>query len=244
MLGFCKSVYEWDQSGAERELRRAVELNPDYAFAHIWRGEVLSDMGRPKEALAELDRARELGPTSLMVSDQRGWALYMARKYDEAIAQIHKTIELEPRFAHAHCWLGKVYLQKGMLRAGLAELEAAARLPGGDSKLYAPWLGYAYALSGKRGDAFKIIETLTAQDQKGFASPFGVAAIYCGLGQRDQALAWLENAYQARDPLMADLSIEPAFDPLRSDARFQDLVRRTLSPYEPRGERVADRART
>ena len=94
VLGFCKSVYEWDQSGAERELRRAVELNPGYAFAHIWRGEVLSDMGRPKEALAELDRARELGPTSLMVSDQRGWALYMApkvRRGDRPDSQDHRA---------------------------------------------------------------------------------------------------------------------------------------------------------
>jgi tetratricopeptide (TPR) repeat protein len=112
-LGFYNNVYEWDLVGSDRDLRRAIELNPGYAFAHIWRGELLSDMQRHAEAVAELDRARELDPTSLMVSDQRGWVLYMARRYDEAIAQIRRTVELEPRFAHAHCWLGKVYLQKG-----------------------------------------------------------------------------------------------------------------------------------
>jgi len=165
-LGFYKSVYEWDQPDADRELLRAIELNPGYAFAHMWRGEVLSDMQRHSEALGELDRARELDPTSLMVSDQRGWVLYMARRYDEAIAQIGRTIELEPRFAHAHCWLGKAYLQKGMLREGLTELQEAASLPGGDSTLYAPWVGYAYALSGKRTEAVEVIERMKAQEHK------------------------------------------------------------------------------
>ena len=232
-LGFYKSLHEWDQPGADRELRRAIELNPGYAFAHIWRGEGLSLMERHAEAVAELDRARELDPTSLMVSDQRGWVLYMARRYDDAIEQIRRTIELEPHFAHAHCWLGKTYLQKGMLREGLAELEEATSLPGGDSQLYTRWLGYAYALSSRRVEAFKVIERIKGQEQKGFASPSGVAAIYCGLGERGQALAWLEKAYQERDPDLPEAKIEPVFDPLRSDVHFQDLVRRvTPQPQE------------
>ena len=233
VLGYYKEAYEWDEPGSEREFQRAIEFNPGYVFAHIWRGEVLSDLERHTEALAELDRACELDPTSLMVSDQRGWVLYMARRYDEAVQQIRKTIELEPRFAHAHCWLGKAYLQKGMLPEGLAELEEATNLPGGGSQLYTRWLGYAYALSGKRAEAFKVIETIKAQEQKGFASPSGLAVVYCGLGERNQALAWLEKAYQERDPLLLDTKIEPAFDPLRSDAHFQELVRRvTPQPQE------------
>jgi TolB-like protein/DNA-binding winged helix-turn-helix (wHTH) protein/Tfp pilus assembly protein PilF len=233
-LGLYKSVYEWDQPGADRELRRAIELDPGYAFAHIWRGEGLSIMERHWEAVAELDRARELDPTSLMVSDQRGWVLYMARRYDDAIEQIRKTVELEPRFAHAHCWLGKVYLQKGMVQGGLAELKDAASLPGGDSQLYAPWLGYAYALSGKRAEALKVVETMKAQEQKSHTSPFGIAVIYCGLEQKGQALAWLEKAYQERDPHLPEAKIEPAFDPLRSDAHFQHLVGRSSLPPEER----------
>jgi TolB-like protein/Tfp pilus assembly protein PilF len=230
VLGFYKDLYEWDDSGAEREFRRAIELNPGYTFAHIWRGEVLSDLERPAEALAELDRARELEPTSLMASDQRGWVLYKARRYDEAIAQIRKTIELESRFAHAHCWLGKTYLQKSMLREGLAELEEAVSLPGGDSQLYTRWLGYAYALSGKRAAAHKVIEGMKAQAQRNFVSPTAIATIYCGLGEKNLALAWLEKAYKEHDPLLIDAKNEPALDSLRSDERFQDLVRRIHPP--------------
>jgi tetratricopeptide (TPR) repeat protein len=224
------SIYEWDQPGSDRECRRAIELNPGYALAHVWRGETLSAMRRDREALAELDRALELDPTSLMVSDQRGWVLYMARRYEEAIEQLRKTVELEPRFAHAHCWLGKAYLQKGMLQQGLSELQEAASLPGGDSPLFAPWLGYAYALSKKRADAFEVINRMKAQQQKSFGSPFGIAAIYCGLGDRDEALVWLEKAYRERDPQFSEVGIEPPLDPLRSDPHFRDLMRRSTLP--------------
>jgi TolB-like protein/DNA-binding winged helix-turn-helix (wHTH) protein/predicted Zn-dependent protease len=232
-LGFYKAAYEWDPEGADRELRLAIELNPGYALAHVWRADqVLSKfLGRHTEALAEIDRARELDPTSLLVSDQRGWVLYIARRYDEAIEQFHKTLELEPRFAHAHCWLGKAYLQKGMLREGLAELEEAVSLPGGDSPYFWHWLGYGYARCGKRAEALKIIQTLKAQEQKGFASPWwAIAAIYCTLGQKDKALVWLERAYKERDPRFPSANIEPAFDPLRSDPHFKDLMRRSRMP--------------
>ena len=146
-LGYYKAAYEWDLLGADRELQRAIELNPGYALAHVWRADsVLSKLERHAEALAELDRARELDPTSLMVSDQRGWVLYMARRYNEAIEQFHKTLELEPRFAHAHCWLGRAYLQKGMVQEGLAEVEQAASLPGGTA--HSIGLGWDTAMRG------------------------------------------------------------------------------------------------
>ena len=229
-LCFYNSNYGWDQPAADRECRRAIDLNPGYTSAHVWRGEALSAVRRHREALAELDRARELDPTSLMVSDQRGWVLYMARRYDDAIEQIRKTLELEQRLAHAHCWLGKAYLQKGMLQQGLSEIQQAASLPGGDSPLFAPWLGYAYALAGKRAEAFQVIEQMKAQQQKNFGSPFGIAAIYCGLGEKQQALAWLEKACQERDPQFSEMAIDPAMDPLRSDPHFRELLRQSTMP--------------
>jgi len=117
-----------------------------------------------------------------------------------------------------------------MLQEGLAELQEAASLPGGDGPLFAPWLGYAYALSGKRAEAFQVIETMKVQERKSFSSPFGIAAIYCGLREKDPALAWLEKAYRERDPSFPGVRIEPAFDSLRSDVDFQDLARRSSLP--------------
>ena len=229
-LGLYDSVFKWDQPGSDQEFRRAIQLNPGYSPAHIWRGETLTTMQRHGEALDELDRARELDPISLNASDQRGWVLYMARRYDEAIEQIRKTIELEPRSAHAHCWLGKAYLQKGMFQEGLSELRESATLPGGDSPLLAPWLGYAYAVSGKRAQAFDVIKNLKAQQQNSFGSPFGIAVVYCGLREKEQALAWLEKACQERDPQFPAIANEPPLDPLRSDRHFADLVRRSTLP--------------
>jgi hypothetical protein len=117
-----------------------------------------------------------------------------------------------------------------MLREGLAELEEAVSLPGGDSQLYTRWLGYAYALSGKRAAAYKVIEGIRAQAQRNFVSPTAIATIYCGLGEQNLALAWLEKAYQEHDPLLLDAKNEPALDSLRSDERFQELARRTHPP--------------
>jgi TolB-like protein/DNA-binding winged helix-turn-helix (wHTH) protein/Tfp pilus assembly protein PilF len=230
-LGLYRLRYEWDHPAADRELRRAIELSPGNVMAHVWRGEVLSVSSRHAEALAELDRALELDPTSSLVSDQRGFVLYMARRYDDAVEQIRKSIELDPRFAHSHAWLGKAYLQKGMLREGLAELQEAASLPAGDSPLYAPWIAYAYALSGKRAEAYRLIDIMKANLKTSLAKPFGIAVVYCGLKQKDQALAWLEKAYQERNTGIFTCTVEPAFDWLRSDPHFQDLLRRRpLSP--------------
>jgi TolB-like protein/DNA-binding winged helix-turn-helix (wHTH) protein/Tfp pilus assembly protein PilF len=220
----------WDMLTADREFQRAIELNPGYVFAHVWRGEELSARARDREALAELDRARELDPTSSLVSDQRGFVLYMARRYDEAIDQFRKSIELDPRFAHSHCWLGKAYLQKGMLPEGIAELQEATSLPGGGSPAYAPWLGYAYGLSGKRAEAFKLIDIMKSRVLQGLDSPYSIAAVYCGLRQKEQTLSWLEKASQDRDPKLAVTSREPAFDFVRSDPHFQDLMRRSALP--------------
>lgn len=229
-LALYNMDFQLELKVADAEFRRAIELNPGYAFAHVWRGELLSAMGRHTEAVAELDRAYELDPTSLTVSDQRALVLYMARRYDEAIAQIRKTLELEPRYAHAHCWLGKAYLQKGLLTQGMAELEQAIKLPGGGSPLFMPWLGYAYALSGKRVEAHRVIQEMKKKEMKSFASPYGIAAVYCGLGEKNLALAWFEKAYQERDPLWATARQEPAFDPLRSEQKFRDLFRRAMLP--------------
>ena len=137
---------------------------------------------------------------------------------------------MDPRLAHSHNYLGKAYLQKGMLPEGLAELQESAGLPGGDSPLYAPWVPYAYGLSGRRAEAYRLIDIMKTNVQNSLARPFSIAIAYCGLKQKDQALAWLEKAYQERDPRIRTCTVEPAFDWLRSDAHFQDLLRRSTLP--------------
>jgi hypothetical protein len=122
------------------------------------------------------------------------------------------------------------YLQKGMVREGLAELQEAVSLPAGDSPLYTPWIAYAYALSGKRAEAYRLIDIMKANLKTSLAKPFGIAVVYGGLKQKDQALAWLEKAHQERDPLIFTCTVEPAFDWLRSDPHFQDLLRRSNLP--------------
>ena len=117
-----------------------------------------------------------------------------------------------------------------MSREGLAELQEVVSLPGGDSGLFLPWLGYAYARSGKRTEAIRVIEVLKTRAQESFSSPSEIAAVYCGLAEKDQALAWLERAYQERDPFLPDVMVEPAFDPLRSDPHFQGLEHRMRLP--------------
>jgi DNA-binding winged helix-turn-helix (wHTH) protein/TolB-like protein/Tfp pilus assembly protein PilF len=222
-LGHVKRDYDWDWSGAEQEFRRAIELNPNYPSAHQWYAVYLSSLGRHQEAIAEIKRALELDPLSLPVNTVTARVLYLARQYDEAIEQSRKTIEMDPRFAAAYQNLGRSYEQKGMYAEAVATFQELNKAVPGHGLAF---LARADALAGKTDEAQKILAQLKEPSARRYVSPYHVAMIYAGLGDKERTLAWLERAYQQRVHNMVFLKVEPELDGLRSDPRFADLMRR------------------
>jgi len=223
-LAQVAAFYNYDWPNAEREFKRAIELNPSYATAHQWYAIMLARMGQQERALAEVKLAQELDPLSLIINLNVAWILYLARQYDQGIEQLGKTLELDQSFAAAHDTLGVCYVQKGMYEQGIAELRKAISLSGGDPNIKGE-LGNAYAVAGKRKQALEILGELTALWKQSYFSPYYIASIYAGLGDKDHAFAWLEKAYKEQDTWISFVNVDPAFDPLHSDPRFQDLVR-------------------
>lgn len=224
-LGSLHWEYEWDKSSAEKEFRRAIELNPSYATAHAWYAEELAVIGRGDEARTEIRRALEVDPLSLPVSVVAGWILYAGRDYDQAIQQLRRTLEMDSNFAIAHTYLGRAYVQKGNFRQAIVESQTATRLSG-NHPFYLSWLGNAYARAGNREEALRVLRQLDTISRQKYVSAHDVAAIYAGLGETSKAIAWLNKAYDEHAYTVLLLQVEPEFDSLRSDSRFQDLVRR------------------
>ena len=219
----------WDWAGAEREYRKALELDPGYATAHQWYAQHLAEIGRLEEALAEAKRAQELDPLSLIINNVVADALYTSRRYDDSIEQSRKTLALDPNFGVAHLTLGLTYVQKSMFQEALAELQTAAKLQPGQPSVMAA-LGYADAVTGRRAEALKILDNLTARTGRGFTPYAEIATVYIGLGDKDRAIEWLRKAVEQRSGSRMGLKSDPLFDPLRSDPRFTDLLRRVNLP--------------
>jgi TolB-like protein/Tfp pilus assembly protein PilF len=224
-LGSLKWEYEWDESGAEKEYKRAIDLNPSYATSHQWYAEQLAAVGRSDEALGEIKRAQELDPLSLPISVVAGWILYLGKRYDQAIDQYGRTIEMDPNFAIAHAYLGRAYVRKGNFDQAISECQTATKLSEGHP-FYVAWLGYAYAMAGNRKEALRILHDLEVISRSKYVASHDIAAIYAGLGERSKALGWLNKAYDERSYTVLQLGVEPEFDSLRSDSRFQDLLHR------------------
>jgi TolB-like protein/Tfp pilus assembly protein PilF len=229
-LAHVRAFYDWDWAGAEQEFKRAIELNPGYAFSHHWYALYLAAMGRHREALAEEIRAQEIDPLSLIINKNVGTILYYAGRLDQSIEQYQKALELDPNFVRTHFYLGLAYLQKGMYEEAIAEYQKALSISGGVTVLMA-LLGHAYALSGRAGEAIKIISELKEQSDARYVPAFNIAMIYVGLGEKDQAFGWLDKAYDERSSWLVSLKVEPMFDSIRSDPRFGNLVRQVgLAP--------------
>jgi TolB-like protein/Flp pilus assembly protein TadD len=222
-LGFVKILYDWDWPGAEKELHRAIELNPNYAIAYRWYGLDLMFTGRLEEAIAEDKRALELDPLSLPINAYAGLAFFDARQFDQAIQLERKTLELDPNFISAHSFLGLAYVQKSMRKEGIAEFVKVLVVSPGDAMTLGQ-LGYAYALEGKRAEAQKVLDQLNELSKQKFVPAIARALVDVGLGEKDKAFEWLEKAYEER--YVIPLKVDPQFDPLRSDPRFADLLRR------------------
>jgi TolB-like protein/DNA-binding winged helix-turn-helix (wHTH) protein/Flp pilus assembly protein TadD len=227
-LGIIFYKFHWDWSAAEREFRQALELNPNYSEGHRRFSEFLYASGRAEEALAEAQRARELDPLSLQATLDMATSFRAIGQYERAIAEFRKALEKSPHLSRAHFQLGVTHVDKGDLNEGIAELETAVKLSQGNPRFLA-YLAYADAASGKRREAQEILSKLESLSRRQYVSPFGIAAIHIGLGQKATALAWLERAYEVRDSELAGLNgliTDRRLGPLHSDPHFQDLVRR------------------
>ena len=223
-LALVREYADWDWSGAESEFKRAVELSPNSSTAHLWYGYHLAKMGRLEEATRELRKAQELEPLSLRINTTVGWQLYLRHQYDQAIDQLQKTLEMDPNFAPARWILEDVYVQTGMYKEFLAEEEKALSLAGNAD--LAASLGQEYKASGYRGVLLYRLGGLRELSKRGRVVSYAIAQIYARLGQKDQAFDWLKRAYEEHDSGIASLKVDPVFDSLRSDPRFQDLIRR------------------
>lgn len=224
-MGEVHYWFDWDWQGAEREFKRAIELNPNYALAHQDYGWYLICVGRTEQGLAEITKAVDLDPLSAEASTFLGMGLYRARRYDLAIKQLRNTLEFEPSYWLAHAYLGRTYEQAGRYSDAVVEFEKAAELEPHVPELWS-LVGHAYAVSGQKGKARQLLEGLNKKFEHSYVSPYNYVLIYTGLGNKDEALAWLEKAYRERSVSMTYLRADPQFDPLRDDPRFQDLLRR------------------
>lgn len=228
-LAFVKHHYDWDWSGAEKEYRRAIELDPNYAQAHNWYAVYLTYLKEPgwfENARAEFKRALELDPTSLIINTNAGYLYTYAGLYDQAIAQLRKTVELDPSFARAHIRLGQTYGFKGMPEPAIAELKEGLRLSGRSPDFMAA-LGYAYARSGKRDEALDVLRELDEMCSKNMGCLYhGMAIIHASLGEKDRAIELLQRAVEIQEPYLGVIKVIPYYDSLRSDPRFANLVRR------------------
>jgi TolB-like protein/DNA-binding winged helix-turn-helix (wHTH) protein/Tfp pilus assembly protein PilF len=226
-LAFVLDGFDWDLDSGGKEFRRAIELNPGYATAHHWYAWHLSLLGRYDEAIAEMRKAENLDPLSLIINADLAELLLLAHSYDESIRQSRKTIEMDPNFALAHNQLAQAYLQKHMYDEAIAELQKAVQLSAGSPTCIAN-LARAYVASGKRSEGVKLLGDLKKRSNPGYSNASEIAMIYASLGDRDQAINWLEKGYEER--FNPGVLLRPGFDPLRSDLRFQNLVRRVGLP--------------
>jgi TolB-like protein/Tfp pilus assembly protein PilF len=224
-LAFIEFRWDWDRVEAEREFQQAIKYQPSYQPAHQWYSSYLVALERFDEAIAEAKRTQELEPFSLISSSHLGWILYLAGKNDEAIEQCTRILNLDSNFFPALRYRGLAYAQKGMYREAINDFQKGVKLSG--SPLMLALLGQAYAASGQKAQAQQVLSELHDLQDKRYVSPYTVAGIYAGLGEKDQAFKWLEKAFEERDIWIVNLKVDPVFTKLRSDRRFPDLLLRT-----------------
>ncbi len=228
-LAYTKFAYDWEWSDAEREFKRAIELDPTYATAHQWYALYLTAMGRVNEGMAEIEQARKIDPLSLPINVTKALVFILTRQYDRAIEQCQKTLDLYPNSVLTRYYLGQAYGLKGMHAKAIFELEKARELSGGAPAMITA-LGHAYGVSGKRPEAQKALQELKELSKQRYVPALYFAAIYAGLGDKDQAFQWINGACEERSDYLVYLQREPMADPLRSDPRFQGIVHRIGLP--------------
>ena len=226
-LAFALDLYGWDWKTAETEYKLAIKLNPGYATAHQWYASHLMVMGQNSEAILELRKAKSLDPLSLIISADLADILCVAHLYDESVQESKKTLEIDPNFAVAHFVLGQAFEQKHMHDEAIAEFQRAIEISGHNA-VFDSGLAHTYAVSGRQKEATKIAKDLESRSDQNPSAEANIALIYVGLGDQDQAMIWLNKAYDAR--FNPSILLRPFFDSLRSDPRFKNLLRRIGLP--------------
>jgi tetratricopeptide (TPR) repeat protein len=214
-LGFIKMYYEWDWETAEKEFKRAIQINPNHVTAHHWYAEYLSWVGRHEEAIEEIQEALEIDPLSLTINYIKGFVLFYAHKYDEAIEQCQKTLELDKNYLVAYRTLIRAYLFSGKYEEALEAIQTIGNLS---------HVEFAFAMAGKRNESIRILEDMKAQWNRKEMYAIPIAGVYASLGEEDLALNWLEKALERREPNIVKINVNPIFDSLRSRPRFQALL--------------------
>jgi TolB-like protein/DNA-binding winged helix-turn-helix (wHTH) protein len=228
-LAYYNLYHAWNWVGAENEFKKAIELNPNYATAHDWYSYYLMAVGRFDEAWKEVNRAHELDPLSVTISTDLGFNYYYRHNYDEAINQLRATLSVSPKFPLAHLWLGRAYQQKKMYAEAIDEFNKTdAALPGWVVTIAG--MGHAYGEWGHQAEAKQVLVQLNQMAREKYVTPYGVALVYAGLGDKDQAFAWLNKAVAGRSHWLVWLNRDPRWDQLRSDPRFADLTKRVGLP--------------
>jgi len=221
-IALIRFHYDWDWPGAEQEFQRAIQLNPNHANAHHAYSHFLTAMGRHAESLREAQKALDLDPLETIVNTHMEWCLYYARQYDRALVKCRQSLEKDPTFLMSTLILGVTYEQKGLYPEAIAAFQNGVRLSKDDAEI--GYLGNAFAVAGRKLDAFRVLGDLQRISKKRHVSPYSIALVYVGLGDKDRAFEWLERAYAERSPKLVYLKVEPQLDPLRSDPRFATLM--------------------
>jgi len=237
-LALVAYQWEWDWPNAEKEFKRALQLDPSSsstyepspASTYHWYSHYLMSMGRTRESIRAGSRALELDPVDLAINSHQGWYYLWTHEYDRAIKPLEKTIQMDPTFPVPQWYLGLAYEQKGAFPDAIAQFRNCVRLTGGTRPSMLALLGHAYAAAQQRSRAREVLEQLSGLAKEKYVPSYPVAAIYAALGEKDEALARLERAYEERDAWMDYLGLDPRFASLRSDPRFASLLRRMNLP--------------
>jgi serine/threonine-protein kinase len=225
-LGILALWYDWDPHAAEREFKRALELDPSNADAHLYYAHLLSNQGKHDEAFEQAERARELEPFNPRFSALEGMFLIHAGRTDEALARLQATIGLDPNVFIGHLFVASAYIEKGMYPEAISEARRAAELTNMTVTHPMAVLARALAKSGDEAQARTLLEELLTASRSRYVSPYGPAMIYNALGDHDDTLAWLERGFEERDHKMNLLKVDPQWKNLHGDPRYEDLVRR------------------
>ena len=227
-LALVKEHYEWDWAGAEKEFKRAIELNPSSANAHLWYGDFLANTGRLQAGMREVKRAQILDPLSLIVNTTFGWQYYLSRDYDQAVEQLRRVLDIDPKFVSARRKLEGVYAQMGKQKEAFFEREKLISISG-NAEL-AGSVGEDFSRSGYKGVLRSWLDGMTELSKYSYVSSFEIAEIHARMGEKEQTLTWLEKAYDEHDSGLVSLGVDPLFDSVRSERQFQALLRRLKLP--------------